>query len=94
MNRWKLSTQISIMFTAVTVIISLVFLLIFEFSLQRVYQNENKYQLNQYLNDVVEWWNREAIRHNNFNGYIIYEWELNADDEIVLVEALRSSVEE
>ena len=91
MKRWRLTTQISIMFTAVTVIISLVFVLIFEFSLQRVYASENIFQLREYLDEVKGRWERnEAIFINEYNGSVIYEWKLDENGELVFKEAFHS----
>lgn len=80
MKRWKLVTQISVIFTIVTVIISLVFILIFEFSLQRVYTNENINQLRTYnlqVRNIIE--TNQPILDNDYNGYAVYWWQKDAE---------------
>lgn len=80
MKRWKLVTQISVIFTIVTVIISLVFILIFEFSLQRVYTNENINQLRTYnlqVRNIIE--TNQPILDNDYNGHAVYWWQKDAE---------------
>lgn len=86
MKRWKLITQISVMFTIVTVIISLVFVLIFEFALQRIYSKENLYQLQIYVTEVASRREKgDPIIDNEYNGFVIYEWKYDVEkDEIYL----------
>ena len=76
MKRWKLVTQISVIFTIVTVIISLVFVLIFEFGFQRVYSKEIIYELTIYSQEVVnKVKENDRFAPNEYIGITIYKWK-------------------
>ncbi len=76
MKRWKLVTQISVIFTMVTVIISLVFVLIFEFGFQRVYSKEIIYELTIYSQEVVnKVKENDRFVPNEYIGITIYKWK-------------------
>jgi len=76
MKRWKLVTQISVIFTIVTVIISLVFVLIFEFGFQRVYSKEIIYELTIYSQEVVnKVKENDRFVPNEYIGITIYKWK-------------------
>ncbi|MGI6787364.1 MAG: ATP-binding protein [Acholeplasmataceae bacterium] len=83
MKRWKLITQISVIFTIVTVVISLVFVLIFEFALQRVYDQLNVSQLQTHVNEVSDKLKIKdsVIRPNEYNGIVAYSWKKDIETE-------------
>ena len=89
MKRWKLITQISVMFTIVTVIISLVFILIFEFSLQKVFTDGNIFQLQNYLSYATgryfEEDGNQPVREDEYNGHALFKWIKDIEtDEVTL----------
>ncbi|MGI6782410.1 MAG: HAMP domain-containing sensor histidine kinase [Acholeplasmataceae bacterium] len=76
MKRWKLLTQISVLFTIVTVVMSLVFVMIFEFALQRIYSQENIYQLQTFANEAANNLKiRGGIGTSIHNGTVVYNWK-------------------
>ncbi|HHT82130.1 MAG TPA: HAMP domain-containing histidine kinase [Acholeplasmataceae bacterium] len=80
MKRWKLLTQISVIFTIVTVMISLVFVLIFEFGFQRIYSKEIIYELTIYSQDVVnKFKENQHFRTDDYIGITIHKWKQDPD---------------
>ncbi|NLB85033.1 MAG: HAMP domain-containing histidine kinase [Acholeplasmataceae bacterium] len=76
MKRWRLTTQLNIVFTSVIIIVGALFLLIFEVSQTKIYEAPNVMQLEVYLKEVVNHKiNDEIIPSSNpYNGYFIMEY--------------------
>ena len=72
MKRFKLTTQINLLFSLVTIIIGLIFVFVLEFSRKNEAEAMNKLQLIEYFDDVQESLDKNEIPVNNrYNGHII-----------------------
>ena len=77
MKRFRLTTQLNIVFTVVIIIIGALFLLIFEVSQAKIYEAPNVMQLEVYLNEVVNLKLHDEIIPSNheYNGYYISNYD-------------------
>ncbi|MDL2292586.1 HAMP domain-containing histidine kinase [Acholeplasma sp. OttesenSCG-928-E16] len=83
MKKFKLTTQINLIFTLVTVLIGLIFIFILEYSYQKERESININQLSRYFEEVFngykagEFPSNNKKYHDKFNGHIIWERKSN-----------------
>lgn len=84
-KRWKLIWQVTLVFTITTIIIAGAFILIFELSLVKVYKDQNKRQLRQYLLSIERNLDRGMpTQSDKLNGHIVYFWRDDGAGEVSL----------
>ncbi len=69
----KLSTQINLIFTVVTVFTSFIFLFAVSQIIKESRVQQNKDQLNAYFNEVIKMPALSRPGNNNYNGYAVYQ---------------------
>ena len=72
-KRMKLSTQINIIFTLVTVLTSFIFLFAVSQIIKDTRVQQNKDQLNAYFNEGIQNPPLSKLDENRYNGYIVYK---------------------
>lgn len=72
-RRMKLSTQINLIFTVVTVLTSFIFLFAVSQVIKESRIQQNKDQLNAYFNEVIQMPPLSRPGSNRYNGYVVYQ---------------------
>ncbi len=72
-KRMKLSTQINLIFTVVTVLTSFIFLFAVSQVIKDTRVQQNKDQLNAYFNEVIQMPPLSRPSSNRYNGYVVYQ---------------------
>ena len=72
-KKMKLSTQINLIFTIVTVLTSFVFLFAVTQVIKESRDQQNKDQLNAYFNETIQRAPLTRPLDNSFNGYVVYQ---------------------
>ena len=72
-KKMKLSTQINLIFTIVTVLTSFVFLFAVSQVIRESRIQQNKDQLNAYFNEIIQMPALSRPTNNRYNGYVVYQ---------------------
>ena len=72
-KKLKLSTQINLIFTIVTVLTSFVFLFAVTQVIRESRVQQNKDQLNAYFNEIIQMAPLSRPTNNRYNGYVVYQ---------------------
>ena len=73
LKKMKLSTQINLIFTIVTVLTSFVFLFAVTQVIKESRIQQNKDQLNAYFNEIIQMPPLSRPTNNRYNGYVVYQ---------------------
>ncbi|AUD62075.1 hypothetical protein BK010_00090 [Tenericutes bacterium MO-XQ] len=73
LKKLKLSTQINLIFTIVTVLTSFVFLFAVTQVIRETRIQQNKDQLNAYFNEVIQMPALSRPTNHRYNGYVVYQ---------------------